>query len=142
MIAIFLMRYTMLRSIIAIIVAVVAGMFVARFFEIVVGAAFAPAGGAQGAVTAGHQLLLVVGWTIAAFAAAALSLLIGKRWAPLGWLGAATICLLAVISIASAAVSWLLWPGAIAGAGFGGWSAVKLLRGDYTHPARRDLSAR
>lgn len=130
----------MVRSIFAIIIAVVAGVFAARFVEIVGGAVFS-SGAANGAITGGHQALLVAGWAFGGFLAAALALLVGRRWAPLGWLGAATILLLAVISIAGQAVAWPVWIGAFIAPGLGGWGAVRVLRADYAHPARRGDSA-
>lgn len=119
----------MLRSLAAVIVAVIAGLAAAKTVEAggaaIIGAA--PASGAYGAV-------LLVGWLIGAFIAALLALLIGRRWAPLGGLGAASIFLAAMITMFSNPLPWALWPGAVVATALGGYGAIRLTGAKTAHP--------
>ncbi len=120
----------MLRNLIAIIIATIAGLAVARFVESLIGGGVAPGEAADARELAG----LAAGYFVGAFAAAALALLIGRRWAPLGWLGAITIGFAAVITLVSFKLPLLLWPASAAACAAGGWCAIKLLRAQYEHP--------
>ncbi|MEM9014815.1 MAG: hypothetical protein AAGB02_06875 [Pseudomonadota bacterium] len=101
----------MIRSLLAIVAATLIGLTVSRFIE-GAGLAVMSDGGSPNNSTlgAGLQLLLVASWTVGAVAASASALLIGERWAPLGWLGAATVALSAVLGLSGAAFSWWAWP--------------------------------
>ena len=120
----------MLRNLVAIIVATIVGLAAAKFLEALVGGGAAPGE----AASAGALIGLVAGYLAGAFVAAALALLIGRRWAPLGWLGAATIGFAAVITLVSFNLPWFLWPASAAACAAGGWCAVTLLRAKTQQP--------
>ena len=125
----------MLRSLFAVILAVLVGVTAAQIVERVGVEAFA-SGDAAGTLSPAHQLVLVASWGAGAFLAASLALLIGRRWAPLGWLTATSMLLLAVISaVSSPQAMTLIVGGAVAtfGAGFG---AIKLLRATNVFPVK------
>lgn len=117
----------MLRSIVAIIVAVIAGLAVARTVEAV---GLAAIGAPQ---REAYAALLLAGWCMGAFAATGIALLIAQRWAPVGALAAATMLLQALLSGAAfgpllIVVAALL----IAGAGYG---AILLTRATWRRAA-------
>jgi hypothetical protein len=120
----------MLRNLLAIIVATIAGLAIAKFVEGAIGGGAAPGETIAGAEQAG----LVIGWGVGAFVAAALALAIGRRWAPLGWLGAGTIFFAAAITLMTFSLPLLLWPTSAAATGAGGWLAIKLLKAQYAYP--------
>ena len=120
----------MLRNLLAIIVATVAGLAIAKFIEGLIGGGVAPGEAAAGREIAG----LAVGYLVGAFIAATLAMLIGRRWAPLGWLGAATIGFAAVITLMSFNLPWVLWPLSAAACAAGGWGSIKLLKAQYQLP--------
>ena len=125
----------MLRSLFAVILAVLVGVATAQIVERVGVEAFA-SGDAGGAMSLAHQLVLVVSWGAGAFLAASLALLIGRRWAPLGWLTASSMLLLAVTSaVSSPQAVTLIVGGALSslGAGFG---AIKLWRATNVFPVK------
>lgn len=119
----------MLRSLAAVIAAVIAGLGAAKIVESF-GAALtgaAPASPAYGG-------LLIVGWGVGAFVAALTALLIGKRWAPIGALAAAAIFLAAMITLFSFPVPWFAWPGALLATALGGFGAVRITGAKAQHP--------
>ena len=83
----------MVRSLIAVIIAVIFGLAVANGFERV-GLAW------DGLSPIGFDSFLLAGWGTAAFVAAIIALLIGRKWAPLGWLAAAAMVLFGLASSA------------------------------------------
>lgn len=115
----------MIRSLFAIIIASVLGVALARFIE----SASYTAAGAPDAFTLARNVGLAASWLAGAFVAAAIALLLGRRWAALGWLGAATMGLSAFIGMAGAHAPPLLWLVSLFAVGAGGWGAVKILRG-------------
>ncbi|WP_428409231.1 hypothetical protein [Hyphococcus sp.] len=119
----------MLRSLAAIIIAVIAGLAAAKSVE---GGGAALAG--VEAPSALYGVFLLAGWLVGAFVAAMLALMIGGRWAPLGALGAASICFAAFMTLISNPLSWMLWPGAIIAAGLGGFAAVRITGAKMQHP--------
>ena len=121
----------MIRSVFAIIAATLIGLTASRFVE---GAGQAAGGAAPGGGV--YQWSLALGWTLGAFAAALTALLIGRRWAPLGVLAAATIFFAAAIAQLSYSLSWFLWPASAAGTALGGYAAMRLLNARNVHPSR------
>ena len=129
----------MLRSLGAVLIATIVGLTVSKFVE---GAAQAILGappqidGGTLIVGDGYGGVLVVAWTIGAFVAACCALLIGRRWAPLGGLAAATVFFSAAIALMSFSLHWILWPiSALATAG-GGFAAIRLLRAKARYPEK------
>ncbi len=123
----------MLRSLIAIIVAAITGLVAAKFIE---GAAQAGLGlNAEATATFPYQLVLIVAWGVGAFAAALTALLIGRRWAPLSWLAAASILFAASMTIFSFSLSWILWPATALATGAGALAANKLVKAKKAYPA-------
>lgn len=120
----------MLRSLAAVIVAVIAGLTTAKMVE---GGVAGLLGASPGAAPYGVSLL--AGWFAGALVAGVLALVIGKRWAPLGVLGAAAIFLAAIITLASYPLPWLLWPGAVAATGLGGYAAIRATGARKEYPA-------
>lgn len=127
----------MVRSLIAVVVAAVLGVATAKFVEnaaTILFPAIAANSVAVGTLSAGYTLALLASWGLAALVASAVSLLIGRRWAPLGWLAAASMLLLAVVSALSGPSPLLLLPGAVIVTGAGGLAAVKLLKATTAPP--------
>ena len=108
----------MIRNLFAIIAAILIGFSLAKFIEGAVG-------GSSG---------LLAGWFVGAFVATAIALLLGRRWAPLGILGAGTIFFSALIALIGAPASLLLWPGAVIATALGGWLALKVLGATNDQP--------
>lgn len=125
----------MLRSLTAVIVATIVGLTAAKFVE-GSGTARLALNPGDAAPSATYQALLVAGWALGAFAAALTALLIGRRWAPLGWLAAATILFAACMTVMTFALSWVLWPASAAATALGGFLAVRLLRASYASPGK------
>jgi len=111
----------MLRSLLAVIAAIVAGLTAAKFIEGGLAAVFNAA-----FPSAAYQGVLVFSWFVGAFTAALAALYIGRRWAPLGILCAAAILLLATMSLVAQPMSWLMWPGALLATTIGGFLAVRI----------------
>lgn len=120
----------MIRSLIAVIIAVIAGFALAKTVE---GAGAAMTGAAPGAVA--YDLVLLLGWLAGAFVAALLALAIGAKWAPLGAVAAGSILFGAVITLFSYPMDWFMWPGALAAAALGGYGAIRLAGARKEHPA-------
>lgn len=125
----------MIRSLIAVIIAVIAGFALAKTVE---GAGAAMAGAVPG--SAAYDITLLAGWLAGAFAAALIALLVGAKWAPLGAVAASSIFLGAVITLFSYPMDWFMWPGALIAAALGGYGAVKLTGARAEHPALRRRS--
>lgn len=124
----------MLRSLLAVIAAVIAGLTVARFIE----------AGLSGVLPAhdndtslAYYLALAGSWTAGAFTAAMTAILIGRRWAALGWLGASTMLFSAVMTILTAKLPWVLFPGAFLGAIAAAYIAVKITGANYQRPENK-----
>ncbi|PQA86741.1 hypothetical protein [Hyphococcus luteus] len=122
----------MIRSLFAVIAAVIAGFALAKMVE---SAGASATGLAPG--SAGYGAILLLGWFLGAFLAALVAVLFGRKWAPLGALSAAAIFLGAVITLFSYPLSWLLWPGTAVATALGGYGAVKLTGAKAQHPAMR-----
>lgn len=127
----------MIRSLFAIVVAIILGLTAAKFVE---GAGQALSGGGDnaGLLSNTHQLALVIGWGIGAFTAAISAMLIAGRWAPLGGLAAGTIFLAAVIAQFSGGSAWYLWPLSAVSTALGGYAATRLLGATRIHPAQQE----
>ena len=130
----------MIRSLFAIVVAVVIGLTTAKFVE---GAGLAMAGGAADAearaasASGAHFAALLAGWGLGAFAAALCALLIAGRWAPLGALAAGTMFLAAVIAQLQAGLGGAAWLAAAPATALGGFAAIRLTGASAVHPAER-----
>ncbi len=118
----------MLRSLFAVIVAVIVGLGAAKFVE---SGGAALIGSVEGAA---YQALLAFSWLVAAFVAASLALLLGRRWAPLGFLAAVTIFFSTVMTLLAADLSWLLWPGAAIVSAIGGYGALQITNATKAYP--------
>lgn len=134
----------MLRSLGAVLIATFVGLTVSKFVE---GAGQAMLGAApqidDGTFVVGNSYgaVVVVAWAIGAFAAACCALLVGRRWAPLGGLAAATVFFSAAIALMSFSLHWILWPiSALATAG-GGYAAIRLLRAEARLPEQKQKRA-
>ncbi len=128
----------MLRSLLSIIVAVIIGLTTAKFVE-GAGAALLSDGvvivGDGETASLSYTVLLSLGWLAGAFAAAMVALVIGKRWAPLGFLAGASMLFSAIMTLMSFSLSWFLWPVSALATGAGSLAAVKLLKAQMTYPA-------
>ncbi len=141
----------MIRSLFAIVLAVILGLTTARFVE---GAGLALAGEARQTAPAqaagddgrnadarvagrAHFAALVAGWGAGAFAAALCALLIAGRWAPLGALAAGSIFLAALVAQVEAGLGWTVWIAAAPATALGGYAAIRLTGAGATHPANR-----
>ena len=127
----------MLRSLLSVIVAVIIGLTAAKFIEnagsvVLFSEKTSMTGNAP--VSGGYQFLLMGGWFVGAFTAALLALLLGRRWAPLGALAAATIFLAASITILTFSLSWLLAPGTAIACAAAAVAAIKLCNAQSAYP--------
>ena len=107
----------MIRSLLAIIVATVTGFASAKFVE---GAGLSLGGAGV------HNIALLLGWGIGAFVAAVTALIIGQRWAPLGWLAAATVLLASVLALSAGQTAIYMWPVAFGLITAGAFGAQKI----------------
>lgn len=120
----------MVRSLAAAIVGALIGLTAAKFIE---GAGAALIRGETGAAfdqlqnTTAYAFVLLSAWSIGSFCAAASALLIGKKWAPLGWLGAASIFLSASMTVLTALLNWLLLPACAVSCAIAGAAAIRLV---------------
>jgi sorbitol-specific phosphotransferase system component IIBC len=121
----------MLRSLFAVIASVILGLAAAKFVE---GAGAALIGESHEAF---YQFLLTFSWFVGALIAALMALLLGRRWAPLGYLAAGTIFFSAFMTLLSAQLSWLLWPGAAIASAIGGYAALRLTNATNVFPERK-----
>jgi len=127
----------MLRSLLSIIVAVIIGLATAKFVE---GAGAALLG--EEAASLSYNLLLALGWLTGAFAAAVIALVLGKRWAPLGFLAGASMFFSAIMTLMAFSLSWFLWPVSALATAAGALAAVRLLNAQMAYPGateRKDL---
>ena len=101
----------MLRSLIAVLVSVLVGLTAAKFLE----GGLAALTGVEGILSreeelpAAYQVILVFAWFVGALIAAAIAVLMGRKWAPLGWVASVTILFNAIMTITAASVSWWMW---------------------------------
>jgi hypothetical protein len=79
------------------------------------------------ALPLGAKLAVVAGWFLGVVAGGIAALLVGKRWAPLAWIVAATIFLLCVVNFASMPHPVWMMVGAVFSALIGGWLAIKFV---------------
>ena len=128
----------MIRSLIAILAATLIGLTTAKFIEGAGQALIEESASVEGVQTdpSGYGAVLVIAWTIGAFAAASCALLVGRRWAPLGYLASATIFLSAAIGLMSAALGWMMWPLSVVASALGGFLAVKLYGATMAYPEK------
>lgn len=119
----------MLRSLFAVIVAVIAGLTAAKLVEGGAAALFAAA-----PISAAYQVILVSSWLAGGFVASLAALLIARRWAPVGLIAAASIFLSAAVALLSAPLSWLLWPGGALAVATGAFVAIKLTKATFAAP--------
>ncbi len=119
----------MIRSLAAVIIAVIAGLTAAKLIE---------GGGAAlinaRAPSAAYCALVSIGWLAGAFAAAFIAMFLDKRWAPLGMLAAASIFLGAALGLFSSPLGWWMWPVALIAAALGGLGAVRTIGAGMSHP--------
>ena len=120
----------MIRSLFAIIIAVIAGLASAKFVE---GGGKALMEGADTSTI----YLLTLSWFVGAFVSASVALLIGQRWAPLGILAAATMFLAATLALPNAGLNWIAYIGAALATALGGFLALRIARAENEHPAKR-----
>lgn len=120
----------MLRSLFAVIVAVIAGLTAAKLVEGGAAALFEAA-----PISAAYQVILVSSWLAGGFVAALAALLIARRWVPVGVIAAASIFLSAAVAVLSAPLSWLLWPGGALAVAIGAFAAIKLTKATFAAPA-------
>lgn len=125
----------MIRSLFAIVVAVILGLTTAKFIE--GGGQALINNSQQGVLSLTHQITLLIGWGVGAFIAAVCAMLIAGRWAPLGGLAAGTIFFAAIIAQLSIGAGWLLWGLSAVVSATGGYAAIRLLGATQTHPAQQ-----
>lgn len=141
----------MVRSLIGVIFAVVIGLTTAKFIEGAGGTLYPPSTTVEqgdiealkasaSAVPLGYKFFLLLGWAVAAFISALIALLIGQRWAPLGWLAAVTMFFLAVMTLIGSPFGWWLWPCAGLATGSGGWLAVRVTGASNQYAVSNDKS--
>ncbi|MHA7873316.1 MAG: hypothetical protein ACX939_13280 [Hyphococcus sp.] len=111
----------MLRSLFAVIVAVIAGLGAAKFLE---GGLVAVSGAQRD--DGAYSLILAASWFLGAFVAASLALWLGRRWAPIGGLAAGTIFFSAFMTMLPGTLGWWLWPASAIVTALGGWLALRL----------------
>ena len=78
---------------------------------------------------------VVAAWFVGAFGGGVVGSLLSKRWAPVAWVVAATIFLLAASSLMAIPHPWWMSAGAAMAAALGGFLAVRVTRARYGAPA-------
>lgn len=121
----------MLRSLAAVIIAIIAGLTLAKIIE---GGGAALAGATPQSAT--YQVLLALSWFAGAFAAGVIALLIAKRWAPVGIIAASSMFLSAFTALTSTPLSWLLWPASILATGVGAHLAILATKATFASPVK------
>ena len=138
----------MLRSLFAIIVANIVGVAVAKLIENMGMTAFPPPSDIDVAsresilyvwsfMPAGYKLMLAAGWLIGALAASSVALLLGRRWAPLGWLGAACIGFHATMTLFYFPAELWLWFASIFSVAAGGLAGHVLWHPTMAFPQKK-----
>ncbi len=131
----------MLRSLLSVIVAVIIGLTTAKFIEGAGVALFddsARLSDNEETASLSYNLLLALGWFAGSFAASSTALVLGKRWAPLGYLAGASMFFAAVMTLMSFSLSWFLWPISALATGVGAFAAVKLIKAQMAYPGATD----
>ncbi|WP_425408661.1 hypothetical protein [Hyphococcus sp.] len=119
----------MLRSFIAVIVAVVAGLTTAKFAE------GAGAGLLNSAPPSGaYQIILLISWFAGAFIAGCVALIIARRWAPVGIIASASIFISAVAAMLASPMNWLVWCGAVAVTFAGSYISILITHARFSFP--------
>lgn len=121
----------MIRSLFAVIAAVIAGFALAKLVE---GGGAAVTGAAPG--EGAYDGLLLLGWFLGAFMAAVTAMVVGARWAPLGAVAAASLFLGAAVTLFSYPMSWFMWPGALLVTALGAYGAIRFTGAKSVYPAR------
>ncbi|RZO67820.1 MAG: hypothetical protein EVA70_03385 [Parvularculaceae bacterium] len=132
----------MLRSLAAVLVAVLMGLTLAKFLEGALAASFDiaapalssvdPTENAKSRISSGYALVLGTSWLIGAFSSALFALWIGRRWAPLGWLAGVTVSFNGLVVLLGALAPIWLWLLLFVVGPAGAWGAIKLLRAKNT----------
>lgn len=81
------------------------------------------------------KIAVVVGWFLGALAGGAAALAIGRKWAPLAWVVAATILLLSVSNFVMFPHPVWMMAGSVLACALGGSAAVSLMRAGWRGPA-------
>jgi hypothetical protein len=133
----------MLRSLLAVLVAVLVGLTAAKFLEGGIAALFGIEGviSREASLTTAYQLNLLFSWLTASLIAATIAVLIGRKWAPLGWVASLTILFNAVMTMSAASVSWWAWIIAPLATLGGGFAAIRLLKAQSS-PVENSMAAR
>ena len=121
-----------MRSLLAVIAAVILGLMVARWIE---AAGLALSGARYGML---HQSALIAGWGVGAYIAGLSAVMIGQRWRPLGFLAAAALGLNGMLTLIGEPLSiwtWILATLFVAG---GGWLSVITQQTTMIHPNMRE----
>ncbi|WDI31192.1 hypothetical protein PUV54_14670 [Hyphococcus flavus] len=119
----------MLRSLVAVIIAVVAGLAVAKLIE--GGAAALMQASASSTI---YQAFLALSWFTGSFSAALIALFIARRWVPVGVIAAASMFVSAIVVLVSSPLHWILWPAAAVLTFCGGALAIKVTSASYALP--------
>lgn len=125
----------MLRNLLAIIIATLAGFVLIKNLEVLAIVHFAI--DVRGALRGDNSIYFIFAgiWFLGAFFAALIALIIGRRWAPLGIWAAATIFFSAVLALLRDNPEGIfMWFIAAAATATGGWLAVKLLKAKSAYP--------
>ena len=126
----------MLRSLTAVLIAVLIGLTLAKLVEASASALLelkapeaepAP-GNAVGeavrlSISSMYGGVLVASWGLGAFVAASVALLMGRRWAALAWLAGVTVSFNGVIVLLGADGPAWLWPASLMVGPLGAWAA-------------------
>lgn len=131
----------MLRSIVSVVVGVITGCVLILIVEMTGHALAAASGGldfngsqAIRAMPLTVKLAVILAWFAGAFGGGAIASLIARRWAPAAWVVAATICMLAGVSMLQIAPPLWMLAAAVAAPALGGFLAVRATRGQYGRP--------
>jgi hypothetical protein len=131
----------MMRSIIGVLVGVIAGALLVLVVEAMSHRMFpAPAGfnpkdaGAVASLPFATKFSVLVAWCVGAFGGGVAASLIARRWAPAAWVAAATIFLFAASNFSAFPHPLWMMLGAAPATLLGGWLAIVATKAQYGRP--------
>jgi hypothetical protein len=126
----------MLRSVIAVVVGVLAGVVIVILVEAVGHLLFPPPQGVniKDPAALGAKLSVLLAWVLGVFGGSIIASVIGRRWAPVPGLVALTLLAFSIETMLSIPHPLWMWIGVVVGAFAGAFGAIALTRASWSRP--------